>query len=67
MEVVKDVELPSGDGTIGELLTQGVGEVIIGESSGEERDPGQRSGRDLLEWATSRKGDYYHSKAGKKA
>lgn len=66
MEVVQNVELPEGEGAIGELLTQGVGEVTIGERTGEQRDPGKTQGRDLLEWATSRKGDYYHTKTGKK-
>lgn len=67
MEVVKSVQLPEGKEAIGELLTQGVGEVVIGENIAEERDEGKVGGRDLLGWATSRKGDYYHSKASKKA
>lgn len=67
MEVVKDVQLPQGKDALGELLTQGVGEVIIGENTVQDRDEGQVGGRELLGWATSRKGDYYHSKAGKKA
>lgn len=62
MEVVKAVELPEGKQAIGELLTQGVGEVMIGENTGKDRDEGQIKGRELLEWATSRKGDYYHTK-----
>jgi hypothetical protein len=67
MEAVKEVELPQGKETIGELLNQGVGEVIIGEETGVERGTGEVEGRELLGWATRRKGDYYHSKAGKRA
>lgn len=67
MEVVKAVELPQGSEAMGELLTQGVGEVIIDEHTVQERDEGKVGGRELLGWATSRKGDYYHSKAAKKA
>lgn len=66
MEEVKSVKLPTGQEALGELLTQGVGEITIGEHTGQQRDEGQVRGQALLGWATSRKGDYYHSKAGKK-
>lgn len=67
MEVVKEVQLPVGKDTIGELLTQGVGEVVIGEHTGGERETEAVNGRELLQWATRKKGDYYHSKAAKRA
>lgn len=66
MEAVKAVQLPEGKEAVGELLNQGVGEVVIGEETGTERENGEVEGRQLLGWATRRKGDYYHSKAGKK-
>jgi len=66
MEAVKAVQLPEGKEAVGELLNQGVGEVVIGEETGTERGNGEVEGRQLLGWATRRKGDYYHSKAGKK-
>jgi hypothetical protein len=67
MEAVKAVQLPEGKEAVGELLNQGVGEVVIGEETGGERGSGEVEGRELLGWATRRKGDYYHSKAGKRA
>jgi len=67
MEAVKAVQLPEGKEAVGELLNQGVGEVIIGEKTGTDRVAGEVEGRELLGWATRRKGDYYHSKAGKRA
>jgi hypothetical protein len=70
MEVVKAVELPKGKDAIGELLTQGVSEVVIGEHTGEDiGSAGEDTvrGRELLQWATRRKGDYYHSKAAKRS
>jgi hypothetical protein len=70
MEVVKAVELPEGKDAIGELLTQGVSEVVIGEHTGEDiGSAGEDTarGRELLQWATRRKGDYYHSKAAKRS
>jgi hypothetical protein len=66
MEAVKAVELPEGKEAVGELLNQGVGEVVIGEETGTDRVTGEVEGRELLGWATRRKGDYYHSRAGKK-
>jgi len=66
MDAVKAVELPEGKEALGELLNQGVGEVVIGEDTGEARECGDVEGRELLKWATRRKGDYYHSKAGKR-
>jgi hypothetical protein len=66
MEAVKAVQLPEGKEAVGELLYQGVGEVVIGEKTGEKRENAEVEGRALLEWATRRKGDYYHSKAGKR-
>lgn len=67
MEAVKAVELPERKEAIGQLLNQGVGEVVIGQDTGSERGSEEVNGRDLLGWATRRKGDYYHSKAGKRA
>jgi hypothetical protein len=67
MEVVKGVELPQGKEAIGELLTQGVGEVVIGEHTGGEREGEAVNGRELLQWATRKKGDYYYSKAAKRS
>ena len=66
MEAVKEVELPQGKEAVGELLNQGVGEVVIGEETGTDRVTGEVGGRELLGWATRRKGDYYHSRAGRK-
>lgn len=67
MEAVQAVDLPHEKGAVGELLTQGVGEVLIGEETEAERGDGEVEGRELLVWATRRKGDFYNSKAGKKA
>lgn len=82
MEGVKSVELPQEKEALGELLTQGVGEVVIGVNTGLDTDKesqdlkvkngrkvegGEVTGRRLLAWATGRKGDYYHSKASKRA
>jgi hypothetical protein len=66
MEAVKAVELPGGKEAVGQLLNQGVGEFVIGEDTGAERTGEEVKGRELLGWATRRKGDYYHSKAGKR-
>jgi hypothetical protein len=66
MEAVKAVQLPEGKEAVGELLNRGVGEVVIGEETGVERGTGEVEGRELLRWATRRKGDYYHSRAGKR-
>jgi len=66
MEAVKAVQLPGGKEAVGELLNQGVGEIVIGEKTGQERGKGEVEGRKLLKWAIMRKGDYYHSKAGKR-
>ena len=68
MDLVKEVEFPEGDWDqmVGDLLSEGVGEIVIngggdptltGESPGAE-DEG-KSGRELLDWATRRVGDYY--------
>jgi hypothetical protein len=66
MGAVKAVQLPEGKEAVGELLNQGVGEVVIGEETGTNRVTGEVEGRELLGWATRRKGDYYHSRAGKR-
>jgi len=57
MDLVGSVEL---EGDVGTLLSAGIGEFVIGESR--EREPvpeGQEQGRQLLEYATRRVGDYY--------
>jgi len=66
MEAVKAVQLPEGKEAVGDLLNQGVGEVVIGEETGTDRGTGEVEGRELLGWATRRKGDYYLSRAGRK-
>jgi Arc/MetJ family transcription regulator len=66
MEAVKAVQLPEGKEAVGELLNRGVGEDVIGEETGTDRGTGEVEGRELLRWATRRKGDYYHSRAGKR-
>jgi hypothetical protein len=67
MEAVKAVELPEGKDAVQKLLNRGVGEVVIGQDTGGEGEKEKVEGRELLKWATRRKGDYYHSKAGKRA
>jgi hypothetical protein len=67
MEAVKAVNLPEGESAVRDLLTPGVQEVVVGENSGEGGVGEEVKGRELLGWATRRKGDYYHSKAGKRA
>ena len=76
MDLVKEVELPEGDRDemVRELLSEGVGEVVIDgsedalpESSGEGERKGEatlgdgdgKSGRQLLDHATRRIGDFY--------
>jgi hypothetical protein len=57
MDLVSSVEL---EGDVGDLLSAGVGEYVIGEPR--EREPvpeGQEEGRRLLQYATRRVGDYY--------
>ena len=65
-EAVKAVQLPEGKEAVEELLNRGVGEVDIGDETGTDRGTGEVEGRELLRWATRRKGDYYHSRAGKR-
>lgn len=68
MEGVKDVQLPLDKEEIASLLSEGVGEVHIGdETEDKDEDTGMgdrvrddgKSGRELLDWATRRTGDYY--------
>lgn len=66
MEAVKAVQLPEGKDAVQHLLNRGVGEVVIGEETGEKGEKERVEGRELLNWATRRKGDYYHSRAGKR-
>lgn len=66
MEAVKAVQLPEGKDAVQNLLNRGVGEVVIGEETGEKGEKEEVEGRELLEWATRRKGDYYHSRAAKR-
>lgn len=72
MDIVQKVELPPGDlrEITAELLSEGVGEVVVDEhvaevqakdarSGMEKSEEGGKSGRELLDWATRRVGDYY--------
>ena len=69
MELVKDVEL---EGDVGELLAEGVGEVVIDGSettiSPKPTTPGssEKSGKELLDWATRRVGDFYAHRVERK-
>lgn len=72
MDIVKEVELPPGDlRTITqELLGQGVGSVVFDQLDEEaqktkvvqEAEEREKHGKELLEWATKRVGDYYSAK-----
>ena len=66
MEAVNAVQLPEGKDAVQNLLNRGVGEVVIGEETGEKAEKDGVEGRELLKWATRRKGDYYHSRAAKR-
>lgn len=77
MDLVKEVELPSGDRNemVRELLSEGVGEVVIDESDGEVSLADEcttaavgeaKKGRELLEYATRRVGDYYAHRVERK-
>ncbi|KIR78130.1 hypothetical protein I305_04858 [Cryptococcus gattii E566] len=66
MELVKDVELPQEE--IERLLAEGVGAVRIGEidlkdegKAENEVNGREKSGQDLLDWSSTRLGDYYSS------
>lgn len=73
MDLVKEVELPEGDRDemIRDLLSEGVGEIIIDgsddfpETSSSSEQTGivegdeRKHGRELLEYGTRRIGDYY--------
>jgi hypothetical protein len=80
MEMVKEVEMPFED--VGQLLGEGVREVVIdgshldigGRTGGVERSvdaagPGrvEKRGRELLEHATRRVGDFYASRTGRES
>jgi len=74
MDIVKNVEMPHGEVNLAQLLTEGVGEVVIDEkvaeaSKGvqkvrieEKLEHREKHGKELLEWATRRVGDYYASR-----
>jgi hypothetical protein len=77
MDLVKEVQLPDGDRDemFRELLSEGVGEVIIDGSDEpvptkteeeREKEVREKSGRELLGWATRRVGDYYAHRVEKK-
>ncbi|RSH77717.1 uncharacterized protein EHS24_003284 [Apiotrichum porosum] len=53
------------DADVGELLTAGVGEIVIdaGKQRGNEDKDGEERGRELLQYATRRVGDYYGFKS----
>ena len=72
MDIVKEVDLPAGDlrAITKELLSQGVGSVVFDKLEVEEKkrkvvaetEDREKHGKDLLEWATRRVGDYYSAK-----
>ena len=72
MEIVKNVELPSGkdlNSVTSDLLGQGVGQVVfdhhvakVGDSPSSREESVERDGRELLKLSTRRLGDYYASK-----
>ncbi len=79
MDLVKEVELPPGDrdDMVRELLSEGIGEVLIdgsdeagtlalegGGKEGERRE--MKSGRELLEYSTRRVRDYYAHRVERK-
>jgi hypothetical protein len=77
MEQVQEVELPEDKESLGRLLSQGVGEVVVNAESINQRDKdpenltasvtaqgGQETARnrELLDWSTNRHGDFYASR-----
>lgn len=63
MDLVGTVELESD---VSSLLSQGVGEYVLGQERDRESIPdGKENGRQLLEYATRRVGDYYGFRADK--
>ena len=73
MDLVKEVELPEGDRDemVRDLLSEGVGEIVMDGSEDvaltrDLQDEG-KSGKQLLEWATRRAGDYYAHRIERKA
>lgn len=74
MDIVKDVEMPQGEVDLRQLLTEGVGEVVIDEKVAEagagvqkarmeeKLEHREKHGKELLDWATRRVGDYYASR-----
>lgn len=81
MEQVQEVELPQDKESLGRLLSQGVGEVVVNAESINQRDKepvkptasvigqgGQETARnrELLEWSTNRHGDFYASRVSGK-
>lgn len=70
MDAVKAVELPEGGEGYGSLLGRGVGELVLDfekteDMQGDKKssDQGEKKrGRELLQYATRRVGDYYASR-----
>ncbi|WWC62919.1 uncharacterized protein I303_105517 [Kwoniella dejecticola CBS 10117] len=57
MNQVQDVPLPSSLEERAELLSRGMGQVVVSQESLD-----QKSGKELLIWSTNRLGDYYTSR-----
>jgi hypothetical protein len=74
MDIVKNVEMPQGEVNLRQLLTEGVSEVVIDEKVAEvgaglqqarmeeKLEHREKHGKELLDWATRRVGDYYASR-----
>lgn len=63
MDLVGEVQLEQGEDAVGALLTEGVGELVIDGSEdaklqGTQQENNDR-GRELLQYATNRVGDFY--------